>query len=191
MANKKTYLALGDSMSIDEYTGVSGGGAATQFYHSLGSDYLLDDCTFDGCTIPQVPIRHHGDIITITIGGNDALQRIDELLRAGISRLADEHLRLLNKSRDENPESCIIVGNIYESQERLPETLLKALYELNNRINDNLASINGCLADIHGAFKGNEREFLCQNIEPTLEGAKAIADLFRKANELNTRKKYS
>jgi len=29
---RRTYLALGDSMSIDLYTGVEGGGAVRQFY---------------------------------------------------------------------------------------------------------------------------------------------------------------
>ena len=127
-AGQKTYLALGDSMSIDDYTGVPGGGAANQFLRSLGSKYSLNDFTFDGCTIPQVPAHHHGDIITITIGGNDALQRIDELLGSGVSRLASDHLRLLCEIRENNPESCIIVGNIYESQERLPDNLLKRVF---------------------------------------------------------------
>jgi hypothetical protein len=33
----RTYLALGDSMSIDRYTGVKGGGAVSQFYKWLKS----------------------------------------------------------------------------------------------------------------------------------------------------------
>jgi len=179
-AGLKTYLALGDSMSIDDYTGVTGGGAANQFFRSLGSEYSLNDFTFDGRTIPQVPVHHHGNIITITVGGNDALQRIDELLGSGVSRLASDHLRLLCEIRENNPESCIIVGNIYESQERLPDNLLKPLYELNDRISENVANINGRLADIHSAFQGKEGGFLCQNIEPTFEGAEAIACLFSK-----------
>jgi lysophospholipase L1-like esterase len=181
-SGQKVYLALGDSMSIDDYTGVSGGGAVSQFYRTLGSQFLLNDCSFDGCAIPQVPVHHHGDIITITIGGNDALQRIDELLSAGVSGLAGDHLRLLKEIRERNPESRIIVGNIYQPQERLPDNLLLTLNELNSRIESNVRAIEGRLADIHGAFKGNEREFLCENIEPTLAGATAIAELLGNEN---------
>ena len=57
-----TYLALGDSMSIDEYTGVVGGGAVTQFFKRLKGVWDLKDSTFDGCTIPEVPRHLDGDI---------------------------------------------------------------------------------------------------------------------------------
>ena len=42
------YLALGDSISIDDYTGVRGGGAASQLARKLGLD--LVDLTRDGNT---------------------------------------------------------------------------------------------------------------------------------------------
>ena len=52
MKTTKTYLALGDSMSIDFYTGQPGGGAVTQFYKRLcerpGDCWRLDDRTADG-----------------------------------------------------------------------------------------------------------------------------------------------
>ena len=35
MGNRKTYLALGDNMSIDDYTGVAVGGAVNQFFERL------------------------------------------------------------------------------------------------------------------------------------------------------------
>ena len=38
----RTYLALGDSMSIDLYTGVKGGGAVSQFHRWLGTTWTLD-----------------------------------------------------------------------------------------------------------------------------------------------------
>jgi hypothetical protein len=43
-----TYLALGDSISIDDYTGVRGGGAASQLSRKLG--LKLVDLTRDGNT---------------------------------------------------------------------------------------------------------------------------------------------
>ena len=69
----KTYLALGDSMSIDDYTGVRGGGAVNQFFRTLGNEWSLDDRTFDGCQMVGVPRNGRGDLITLTIGGNDLL----------------------------------------------------------------------------------------------------------------------
>ena len=64
------YLALGDSMSIDDYTGVQGGGAVHQFYEFLGDSWSIDDRTVDGCCIPDVLPDGHGEVITLTIGGN-------------------------------------------------------------------------------------------------------------------------
>jgi hypothetical protein len=46
------YLALGDSISIDDYTGVTGGGAASQLARKLGLD--LVDLTHDGNTTQGV-----------------------------------------------------------------------------------------------------------------------------------------
>ncbi|MFZ5831668.1 MAG: hypothetical protein ACOY3P_16400 [Planctomycetota bacterium] len=45
--SRSTYLALGDSMSIDQYTGVRGGGAVSQFHKWLGDRWLLDDRSVD------------------------------------------------------------------------------------------------------------------------------------------------
>lgn len=36
MIVSRVYLALGHSMSIDDYTGVAGGGAVSQFFRTLG-----------------------------------------------------------------------------------------------------------------------------------------------------------
>ena len=67
------YLALGDSMSIDQYTGVEGGGAVSQFYKWLGDLWSLDDRSADMCRMRYVPTDGQGDVITLTIGGNDLL----------------------------------------------------------------------------------------------------------------------
>jgi lysophospholipase L1-like esterase len=70
------YVALGDSISIDDYTGVRGGGAASQFARMLALD--LVDLTRDGNTthgvlsdLARVPAR--ADVVTLTDGGNDLL----------------------------------------------------------------------------------------------------------------------
>jgi GDSL-like Lipase/Acylhydrolase family len=73
---KGIYLALGDSISIDDYTGVRGGGAASQF--ALKLDLELVDLTRDGNTTQGVLADLAGapasaDVVTLTAGGNDLL----------------------------------------------------------------------------------------------------------------------
>ena len=70
------YLALGDSISIDDYTGVRGGGAASQLARKLGLNFV--DLTRDGNTtrgviadLAQAPAP--ADVVTLTAGGNDLL----------------------------------------------------------------------------------------------------------------------
>jgi lysophospholipase L1-like esterase len=82
------YVALGDSISIDDYTGVRGGGAASQLARKLGLE--LVDLTLDGNTtldvladLARAPAA--ADIVTLTAGGNDLLG--GDLPRAILRRL--------------------------------------------------------------------------------------------------------
>jgi len=83
---KNCYLALGDSMSIDKYTGVPGGGVVNQLVKRLqardGDCWDLIDRTYDGCVMAGVPIigwsQKTVELITITIGGNDILQNMNK-----------------------------------------------------------------------------------------------------------------
>ncbi len=109
----RTYLALGDSMSIDTYTGVPGGGAANQFFRTLAGRWRLDDRTSDGCRMPHVPTDGRGDLITLTIGGNDLLVNRETYLARGLESFAEEHLRLMEAIRRVNPRASFIVGNVY------------------------------------------------------------------------------
>jgi lysophospholipase L1-like esterase len=70
------YLSLGDSISIDDYTGVRGGGAPSQLARKLGVE--LVDLTRDGNTthgvladLARVPAV--AGVVTFTAGGNDLL----------------------------------------------------------------------------------------------------------------------
>ena len=80
------YLALGDSISIDDYTGVVGGGAPSQLARKASLDLI--DLTRDGNTtegvladLAQAP--GGADVVTLTAGGNDLLigQPPDAILR--------------------------------------------------------------------------------------------------------------
>jgi hypothetical protein len=69
-------LALGDSISIDDYASVSGGGAPSQLARKLGVE--LVDLTCDGHTtqgvladLTRAPAA--ADVVTLTAGGDDLL----------------------------------------------------------------------------------------------------------------------
>lgn len=178
-----TYLALGDSMSIDDYTGIVGGGAARQFYACLGEGWTLDDRTLDGCRMQHVPSDGRGEVITLTIGGNDLLWNRDEYLARGLGGFAREHEQLLRAIRAANPSSLLIVGDIYHPNTPLNEQEQDALSAANRAIQSNCLQVDAELARIYHAFRGHEAECLCLQIEPTLAGAMTIANLFRAAYE--------
>jgi lysophospholipase L1-like esterase len=187
----RTYLALGDSMSIDRYTGVAGGGAVAQLYRRLqgrqDADWRLVDETYDGCTMAGVPLsRRPGgvDLITVTIGGNDLLQNMHRPLGEYLPEFQWSYRRLLGRLQKlARPASAIadalvVVGNIYHPQWPLRPELHEALDQVNRFIADKVRRYGFCLADIAAAFRGREAEYLCRDIEPTLKGAAVIANLF-------------
>jgi lysophospholipase L1-like esterase len=177
----KTYLALGDSMSIDQYTGVKGGGAVSQFHKWLGDQWTLIDKSADMCRMRYVPRNLRGDVITLTIGGNDLIADAQHYLEGGMADFAEEHLALLQAIRQANPTALLIVGNVYAPQSPLPENMSWALDAANGAIAANTRSVAASLADIREAFRGHEQDFLCYDIEPSLQGATVIAGLFQEA----------
>jgi lysophospholipase L1-like esterase len=94
------YLALGDSLPIDKYTGEAGGGAASQLARHLGRDGEFVDLMRDGQVTNAVlrdlaRLRRTGslapDLVTLTIGGNDFLKgvAVDAIL-ANVETIAGE-----------------------------------------------------------------------------------------------------
>ncbi|MEQ8275124.1 MAG: GDSL-type esterase/lipase family protein [Deltaproteobacteria bacterium] len=179
-----TYLALGDSMSIDDYTGVDGGGAVAQLFGRLGDPWSLDDRTEDGQVMEGVPRGVTGELITLTIGGNNLLLEQSKILERGLASFARRHLAVLKRIRDDNPDAIFVVGNVYAPDAPLGKHLRVKLREANAVIAENVAEVGARLADIEGAFEGRESELLTQVIEPNLAGAKVIADLFAEASGL-------
>ena len=180
----RLYLALGDSMSIDLYTGVRGGGAVSQFHgwlKGLGQSWTLDDQAADMCRMRSVPASATGNLITLTIGGNDLLAEQHRYLNEGLASFAEEHLDLLTRLRASNPHAFLIVGNVYAPQTPLADQLTQALDEANTIIAANAKKVAAHLADIRRAFRGHEQEYLCYEIEPSLQGAAVIAGLFKGA----------
>jgi lysophospholipase L1-like esterase len=185
MQSAQTYLALGDSMSIDDYTGVRGGGAVNQFFRTLGKNWELDDRTLDGCNMATVPLNGRGDLITLTIGGNDLVWNREKYLRDGIGDFQREHAALLTSIRRENPRALFIVGDIYEPATPLTSEERRGLADANTAIHKNCRKVQALVAPIHDAFQGRSQSYLCLAIEPTLLGASAIAKLFEEAFRRN------
>ena len=175
------YLALGDSMSIDDYTGVECGGAVKRFFRTLGDEWTLDDRTVDGCRMANVPRDGRGDLITLTIGGNDLLSNVEKYLREGLDSFAREHAKLLADLRRVNPTAILIVGDIYAPATPLRDEAARRLDEANAIIHQNCNRVGALLAPIHASFRGHESTYLCFDIEPTFFGAGKIAALFEDA----------
>jgi lysophospholipase L1-like esterase len=183
------YLAVGDSISIDDYTGVRGGGAASQLARMLGVD--LVDLTRDGNTtegvladLARAPAT--ADIVTLTAGGNDLLS--GDLPRAILRRLHQIAGRI------EPLAARVLVNTIYDPSDgdndvgrrelglsRLATIELRRRLNAVNRGIANLAGEQGfLLADLERLFHGHgvtsNQPWFVQVIEPNLAGATAIAE---------------
>ena len=172
-------------MSIDDYTGVEGGGAANQFFQSLrrrDPSWRIEDLTMDGCRMADTPLdfpkESPDDVITLTIGGNDLLWNRQSYLRHGLASFTDEYRRLLKAIRTHHGEACLMVGDIYRPDADLSAEEESALEEVNRLIRDIIAAAGAWLVPIHDTFRGSESEYLCFQIEPTLAGAEVIGRLF-------------
>ena len=183
------YLAVGDSMSIDDYTGVDGGGAASQLARKLRIE--LVDLTVDGNTthgvladLARAPAG--ADVVTLTAGGNDLLG--GDLPRAILRRLHQIAQRI------EPLGARVIVNTIYDPSDgddivgrrelglsRLAMIELRQrLNALNRGIAELAAEHDFLFADIERLFHGHgvasDDTWYVQVIEPNLAGATAIAE---------------
>jgi lysophospholipase L1-like esterase len=183
------YLALGDSISIDDYTGVRGGGAPSQLARKLGLD--LVDLTRDGNTTKGVLADLAGappsaDLVTLTAGGNDLLG--GALPRAILGRLRQIAQRIQPLG------AHVVVNTVYDPSDGDNDVGRRELglsrlatIELRRRLNavnggiGKLAVEHGFfLADLEQLFHGHGvasiEPWFVQVIEPNLAGATAIAE---------------
>jgi lysophospholipase L1-like esterase len=182
------YLALGDSISIDDYTGVEGGGAASQLARKLGFDLVdlsRDGNTTEGVLADLATAPAAAEVVTLTAGGND-------LLGGGLPRSILARLQLIAE-RIEPLGRHVVINTIYDPSDgddaigrrELGLSRLAAL-ELRRRLNalnkgiEKLAGEHGfLLADLELLFHGHgiasPDPWFVQVIEPNLAGATAIA----------------
>ena len=183
------YLALGDSTSIDDYTGVPGGGAPSQLARTFGVE--LVDLTRDGNTtqgvladLARAPAA--ADVVTLTAGGND-------LLLGDRSRPILRRLHLIAE-RIQPLGARVVLNTVYDPSDgdnnvgRRELGLSRlATIELRRRLNAvnggirKLAREHGFLfADLERLFHGHgvtsDEPWFVQVIEPNLAGATAIAE---------------
>ena len=185
----RIYLALGDSISIDDYTGVPGGGAPSQLARKLAVE--LVDLTCDGNTTPGVladlaraPVA--ADVVTLTAGGNDLLggDRPRAILRRldGIAqRIQPLGARVVVNTVYDPSDGDNAVGRRELGLSRLATIeLRRRLIALNGGI-AKLARARGfLLADLERLFHGHgvasDEPWFVQVIEPNLAGATAVAE---------------
>lgn len=183
------YVAVGDSISIDDYTGVHGGGAASQLARKLRIE--LVDLTVDGNTthgvladLARVPAA--ADVVTLTAGGNDLLG--GDLPRAILRRLHQIAQRI------EPLGARVVVNTVYDPSDGDNDVgrrelglswlatieLRRRLNTLNRGIAELAAEHDFLLADIERLFHGHgvasDEPWFVQLIEPNLAGATAIAE---------------
>jgi hypothetical protein len=182
------YVALGDSISIDDYTGVTGGGAPSQLARRLGAEFV--DLTRDGNTTGGVladlaRVPGAADVVTLTAGGNDLL---GGSLPRGILRRLEQIV-----DRIEPLGARVIVNTVYDPSDGDDHVgrrelglsrvaaleLRRRLNALNRGIRRLTADRGFLLADLERLFHGHgiasSEPWFVQVIEPNLAGATAIA----------------
>ncbi|GAA3295973.1 MULTISPECIES: SGNH/GDSL hydrolase family protein [Dactylosporangium] len=164
------YYALGDSMSIDDYAGGPGLGAASLLADDLGIDLLL--LARDGATSDDVLRRQLGQVagrpalITVTMGGNDLLTAIVESpdkVPAAVEATAANYDALLTSLAATGAR--IVVSTVYDptdgtgdlSWAGLPDIDegLALLESMNAAIRSVAARHGAAVADLHVAFLGH------------------------------------
>jgi len=194
------YFALGDSISIDDYTGVRGGGAASQLARKLGLDLVdltRDGNTTDGVLTDLTSAPATADVVTLTAGGNDLLG--GALPRAILRRLHEIAHRIQPLG------ARVIVNTIYDPSDGdnevgrrelgLSRLATIALRRRLNGVNRGIVTLTRergfLLADLEWLFHGHglssDESWFVQVIEPNLAGATAIAEHWYELLNIATR----
>jgi lysophospholipase L1-like esterase len=143
------YVALGDSMSIDDYAGGAGRGAASLLYRNRDADfpdwvgrdlatlgYTAQILARDGATSTdvlhrQLPlIQRRPALVTITMGGNDLLAAYGDTAagNAAIAEVAAVGEEVLTHLRAAAAEDCrIVVSTVYDPSDGTGEVATAGL----------------------------------------------------------------
>ncbi len=195
------YLALGDSISIDDYTEVAGGGAANQFARLIGArnvqNLTADGLTTDGVLASLARVTVPPDIVTLTAGGNDFLQAVFQLSVPPRPLAPNDWLRAVQPPIDNLKRIAeqlaayrcpVIINTVYDpsdgdnmlaAQMGLPPEARRALHALNAGIKEIAQQHSFLLSDLEALFHGHglasRGPWFVLQIEPNFAGATAIA----------------
>jgi lysophospholipase L1-like esterase len=175
-----TYVALGDSISIDDYAGGVGCGGASLLYANRDDDFPQwrgrdlasshPDASFtllatDGATVRtvrevQLPrlasLRVEPTLVTLTIGGNDIMSAYGDTraARAAIERVGDVLTWALSEMRGLLAlAGRVVVGTVYDPSDGTGEADRLGLPSWPDAV-DVIAELNGMLRHValaHGA----------------------------------------
>lgn len=191
------YLALGDSISIDTYTGKAGGGAASQFAAILPArefqNLTADGRTTDGVLSHLGHVRIVPDVVTLTAGGNDLLQALVAWRMGGSdvsqapAAIVDNLEKIIDRLQAQS-RPRIILNTVYDptdgSDSKAMELGLpswaRPLFDATNREIRALAERRGLiLSDLEMLFRGHgfwsAEPWIVSYIEPNLAGASATS----------------
>lgn len=200
-----TYLALGDSISIDDYTEVKGGGAASQFARLIDANPFVN-LTRDGTTTDGLRSRDlsrsdlpRPDVVTLTIGGNDLLggffeRRVGDRTTAPAAALDRIVANLETIGERLTAFGCpTILNTVYDptdgddAKARELDLVPEARHGLTavNRTIGRIARERGfLLCDLEALFRGHgfwsAEPWIVMHIEPNLIGATQIAEAWRR-----------
>jgi lysophospholipase L1-like esterase len=172
------YYALGDSISIDDYAGGPGLGAASLLADDFGIDLKLlarDGATSDDVVRFQLDkIEGRPALITLTMGGNDLLTTLFTPARLGLPPDLDAARRTVAQVAVNYAITLpaltatgarVVLSTVYDptdgtgdlSWAGLPPWTggLEILAALNDVIRDAAAGHGTALADLHAAFLGH------------------------------------
>jgi lysophospholipase L1-like esterase len=175
------YVALGDSMSIDDYAGGPGRGAASLLHRNVDTDFpdwaghdlaghgwTVDVLARDGAVTADILHRQlpqlgaAPDLVTITMGGNDLLGVYGDDTAAAnvIGRFAAQGEAVLLRL----PRSCrVVLSTVYDPSDGTGEARGLTSWPLaphwiralNETLADLAARHGAILADVHAAFTGH------------------------------------
>ncbi|MGE0434291.1 MAG: SGNH/GDSL hydrolase family protein [Planctomycetota bacterium] len=138
------YASIGDHLSIDEYTGVEDGGAASLLFHNVGEmwpDYdgldlastfpnaqhealAINGTSLENILRDQLPeLPKAAKLVTVTAGTEPLLRSLTrfapgfvekDLLRAVVDNIVERYNAVLEAVRKKAPDALIIYTNLYD-----------------------------------------------------------------------------
>jgi lysophospholipase L1-like esterase len=166
------YIALGDSMSIDDYAGGNGAVRLLSQHLGMGFENLArDGATSSRVIESQLPAlwqsRKTPSLITLTIGGNDLLQAYGQeaLATGALAKFRQNLPDILGQLRAKLGDVPILLANIYDPSDGTGNTVkmglpvwttaLEWIGQFNAVIESEANAHNCHFIDLHQRFLGH------------------------------------